>query len=47
MDVGSLVTDSDANNNLSPRLIWLVGAIAVCRSVFATVFPAVRRIFNL
>ncbi len=46
MAVGRFVSDSD-NHNMSPRLIWLVGAIAVCRSVLATVFPAIRSIFNL
>ncbi|HVP50579.1 MAG TPA: hypothetical protein VMT05_00590 [Terriglobales bacterium] len=45
MDVGGFVTDSDTN--MSPRLIWLAGAIAVWRSVLATVFPAIRSIFNL
>ena len=47
MDVGSLVNYQERNRNLPPRLIWLVGAIAVCRGVYATVFPAIRRIFNV
>jgi len=45
MDVGGLVIDSD--NEMSPRLIWLAGAIAVCRSVLATLFPAIRSALNL
>jgi len=45
MDVGGFFADSD--NNMSPRLIWLAGAIALCRSVLATVFPAVRSALNL
>ena len=45
MDVGSFAIDSD--NNLSPRLIWLAGVVAVCRGVLATVFPAIRSLFNL
>ena len=28
-------------------LMWLVGAIAVCRSVLATAFPAIRSVLNL
>ncbi len=47
MDVGRFISDSNVNNSMSPRLIWLGGAIAVCRSVLATVFPAIRSIFNL
>jgi len=48
MDVGSVATEQpEITSTTSPRLIWLVGAIAVCRSLFATLFPTVRRIFNL
>jgi ABC-type lipoprotein release transport system permease subunit len=48
MDVGSVATESpEITTAVSPRLIWLVGALAVCRSLFATLFPTVRRIFNL
>jgi ABC-type lipoprotein release transport system permease subunit len=47
MDAGGLANHQQENHDLSPRLIWLVGAIAVCRSVLATVFPAIRSAFNL
>jgi len=48
MDAGRVVPHlSGKNNNLSPRVIWLVGAIAVCRGVFGTFFPAIRRMFNV
>jgi len=48
MDVGSVATEPpEITSSASPRVIWLVGAIAVCRSLFATFFPTVRRIFNL
>jgi len=47
MDVGRLVNRQGRNRNLPPGLIWLVGALAVCRGVYATFFPAIRRIFNV
>jgi len=47
MDVSGHLIYEEQNRSLSPRLIWLVGAIAVCRGVLATVFPAIRSALNL
>jgi hypothetical protein len=47
MDVDGLLASGEHNRSLSRRLIWLVGAIAVCRGVLATVFPAIRSALNL
>jgi len=45
MDVGSFVDGEKRNRGLA--LIWLVGAIAACRNLLATVFPALRSALNL
>jgi len=48
MDVGGLFNYSEKQDrNLSPGLIWLAGAIAACRGLLATVFPAIRSALNL
>lgn len=33
--------------NRGLALIWLAGAIALCRGVLATIFPAIRSALNL
>jgi hypothetical protein len=47
MDVGKYPISAERNRSLSRRLIWLAGAMAVCRGVLATVFPALRSVLNL
>jgi len=47
MDAGVLANYQQRDRNLPPQLVWLVGAIAVCRGVLATVFPAIRSALNL
>jgi len=44
MDAGG-VNYQERDRGLPPRLIWLAGAIAVCRSVFAALYPAIRSVF--
>jgi len=44
MDVSG-VNYQDRDRGLPPRLIWLAGAIAVCRGVLATLYPAIRSVF--
>jgi len=41
MDAGG-INHQKRDRGLPPRLIWLAGAIAVCRGVFATLYPAIR-----
>ena len=45
MDGGRFVNGKKRDRGLA--LIWLAGAIAVCRSALATVFPAIRSALNL
>jgi hypothetical protein len=47
MDVGGFVNYGERERSLSRRLIWLAGAIAVCRGALATFFPTLRSILNL
>jgi len=45
MDVGGFLNGKERDRGLV--LIWLVGVIAVCRGVLATLFPAIRSALNL
>jgi hypothetical protein len=47
MDGDSLANYGDRERSLLRRLIWLTGAIAVCRGVLATIVPTLRSILNL
>jgi hypothetical protein len=46
MQAGVLINHEN-RNELSSKLIWLAGAIAVCRGLLATAVPTLRSILNL